>query len=168
MSTHRPGDDVDFDFDFPIDRDALIAAVDLVGRSGATGFEVGFLHDDVPTDQAAWWAKAQYRGVRLSVENQPGPAEAAEALARRVLTGGKCAHCGGLVALSDDGAIAYSGGRTLDGKPWGVEEASAARQCRWKRVGDRWDRTCEEHRTPKTRSKFPRQQPRRRSRRHRR
>lgn len=125
------------------DQDALTAAVDLVGRSGARDFELGYLHDDVPVGEAAWWAKAQYQGARLTVENQPGPVEAAEALARRVLTGGRCAHCGGLVALSDDGAVAFETGHLVDGTQWNVEDARAAGTCRWRRVADRWARGCE-------------------------
>lgn len=60
------------------DEDALIAGVDLVGRTGATDFEVGYLHDDVPVAEAGWYAKAQYRGARLTAEDHPGPVEAVE------------------------------------------------------------------------------------------
>jgi len=42
-----------------LDEDALIAAADLVGRTGATGFEIGYLHDDVPAEKAGWYAHAQ-------------------------------------------------------------------------------------------------------------
>jgi hypothetical protein len=125
-----------------LDEDAVIAAVDLVGRSGATGFEFGYLHDDVPTEEAGWWAKAQYRGARISVQDHRGPVEACEALARRILTGAKCAHCGGLVALSDRGAVAY-GGQMADGTTFTLEQARAAGRCRWTREGQRWARGCE-------------------------
>ena len=168
MTDYRPGEPVQFDFGFPFDRDALTAAVDLVARSGATGFEVGFHHDDVPAEEAAWWARAQYRGARLIAEEHPGPVEAAEALAVRVLTGGKCAHCQGLIALSDDGAIAFTDADLLDGSPWSIEHARTAKQCRWRRVGSRWERGCEESRTAKGPSRFARSQPRRRTRKQRR
>lgn len=104
------------------DEDALIAAVDLVGRSGATGFECGYLDDDVPTEEARWWAKAQYRGARIQVDELRSPVEAAEALARRILTGGHCAHCGALTVLDDQ----------LQFEP----------VCRWTRTGRRWERGC--------------------------
>lgn len=125
-----------------MDDDALTAAVDLVGRTGAESFELGYLHDDVPVPQAAWWANAQLRGTRIMVEDQPGPVEAAEALARRILVGGQCQHCGGLVALSDGAAVAYPGPMT-DGTTWTEEAIRAAGQCRWRRVGPRWVRGCE-------------------------
>lgn len=123
-------------------QERLVAAVDLVGRTGATGFELGYLHDDVPIDRAAWWAHAQYRGTRIAVEDQLGPVDAAEALARRLLDGGKCAHCGSLVTL--DPAGAYATDRTmLDGTPWLAEQQADAGLCLWHREGQRWVRGCE-------------------------
>ncbi|WP_433225501.1 hypothetical protein [Actinomadura formosensis] len=141
------------------DDDALLAAVDLVGRTGATNFQIGYLHDGVPADQAGWYAHAQYRGARITAEDHRHPVEAAEALARRLLDGAKCAHCGGLVALSDDGAMAYNT-RLVDGTRWTVEQATAAGLCHWRRVGPRWERGCEQ-RNPSRSSKVPRRQPKR-------
>lgn len=126
-----------------LDEDALFAAVDLVGRSGATQLEFGYLHDDVPVEEADWWAHARYRGARISEEHHRGPVEAAEALARRLLTGAKCKPCGRLVALSDTGAIAYENAAMVDGTRWTAEQAAAAGQCRWRRDGARWVRGCE-------------------------
>ncbi len=126
-----------------IDQDALIAAIDLVGRAGAREFQVGYLHDDVPVAEADWYAHAQYRGRRIIVEHHAGPVEAAEALALRILTGAKCNHCQALVALNDDGAFAYASAEMADGTSWTAEEAAAAGQCRWRRVGRRWVRGCD-------------------------
>lgn len=123
------------------DQDALDAALDLVGRTGARSFELGYLHDG-PVEQAAWYAHVQYRGARISVENRHGPVEAAEALARRLLTGGKCTGCGRLVALSDTGAVAYRSAVMADGTRFTAEDAAAAGQCRWRRVGARWEMGC--------------------------
>jgi hypothetical protein len=124
-----------------LDDDALIAAADLVGRSGSKEFEIGYLHDDVPADQASWWAQATYQGIRIIAENHPGPIEAAEALARRILEGAKC-KCGKLVALSDAGAMFYDA-TMADGSSWTAEEAIKAGQCRWRRYGRRWQQGCE-------------------------
>lgn len=88
--------------------DAIVAAVDLVGRTGARGLEFGYLDDPVP-GRIDWYAHAQYAGARVTVEHQRGPLEAVETLAHRLLTGARCVHCGGLVALSDEGAVAYVG-----------------------------------------------------------
>lgn len=126
------------------DEDALVAAVDLVGRTGARNFEVGYLHDDVPMADAGWYAHAQYQGARITEEDHRGPVEAAEALARRLLSGAKCARCGRLVALTDHGA--YFPGEVAhlaDGTTWTREEAEAAGQCRWTRQGRRWAMGCE-------------------------
>lgn len=124
-----------------IDEDAVIAAADLIGRTGATGFEIGYLHEDVPADQAGWYATAQFRGARITADERRSPGEAAEALAVKILTGGKC-KCGKLVALSGSGATAY-GGTMADGTRWTYAEAARAGQCRWRRYGNRWQQGCE-------------------------
>jgi hypothetical protein len=125
-----------------LDDDALIACADLVGRAGATGFEIGYLHDDVPPEDAAWYAHAQLRGARITAEGHRGPVEAADALCRRILTGAKC-RCGKLVALSDSGAVIYPDQRMADGSSFTPEQAAKAGQCRWRRMGPRWQMGCE-------------------------
>lgn len=108
------------------DQDALIAAADLVGRSGASHFEVGYLHDEVPFDEAGWYAHAQFKGVLIRFPEDEestavrGPIEAAEGLARRLFAGAQCRRCGELIWLSDG-----EGG------------------CRWRRMGDRWEPGCD-------------------------
>lgn len=124
------------------DEDALYAAAGLVGRAGATSFQLGWLHDDVPVAEMGWYAHAQYKGARISVEHQPGPVQAADALARRLLTGARCTRCNRLVALSDLGAIAYPAPVMVDGTRWSAAEARDAGQCRWTRNGRRWDSAC--------------------------
>src|SRR5687768_10033757 len=117
-----------------LDEDALVAAADVVGRTGATGFEIGYVHDNVPVHLAGWYAHAQYRGARIVEEDHAGPAEAAEALARRVLTGGRCTHCGALVVLSGENTIAVPR-LMLDGTSWTEPEIRAAGQCQYRREG---------------------------------
>jgi hypothetical protein len=126
-----------------LDQDALDAAVDLIGRTGAKGFEIGYLHDDVPAAKADWYAQAQYQGARIISENHPGPVEAAEGLARKVLTGAKCTHCHGLIALSDTGATFYPGNHLPDGSVFTEKEARSRKQCRYRRVGPKWVRSCQ-------------------------
>jgi len=53
-----------------IDEDRLTAAVDAVARTGATQFELGYLEDDVPVEEARWWASARYQGVRIQVRRR--------------------------------------------------------------------------------------------------
>lgn len=128
------------------DEDALIAAVDLVGRTGATNFEVGYLNDEGEPAFAQhgpqWWAKAQYKGARIDVEDFTRPDDAAHALALRLLTGSKC-RCGRLVRLAgDDSAFAFMDAQMADGSRWTAQEAVDAGQCEWKRHGRRWEPSC--------------------------
>jgi hypothetical protein len=126
-----------------MDEDAAVAACDLVGRTGARKLQVGYLHEDVPAEDAGWYAHAQYRGARVTEEDHRGPVEAVEALARRLLTGAKC-RCGRLAALTDDGAIAYPGAVLADGTVWDEAAILAAGQCRWTRMGRKWQPSCPE------------------------
>ena len=130
----------------PDDLDVVLACIELVGRSGGRNFQIGYLHDDMPIAEADWWAHAQYRGARIGVEHQPGPAAAANALAIEVLTGAKC-QCGSLVQLSGDGAMfqgtADKPARLADGTTWTLAEAERAGQCRWVREGRSWVKGCE-------------------------
>jgi hypothetical protein len=127
-----------------MDDEALSAGVMLVGNTGARSFECGYLHDDVPTEEAAWYATAAYNGVKIIAENHPGPVAAVEALAEKLLTGARCQWCQGLVSLRDDGATAYPGSGMADGStmPESVEEITALGLCRWRRHGPRWEPGC--------------------------
>jgi hypothetical protein len=102
-----------------IDQDALVAAIDLVGRSGARSVEIGYLHDDVPTTEAGWYCQCMFKGARIIVDNQRGPIEAAESLARRLLNGAQCRRCGEPIRLSDND-----------------------QGCRWTRKGPKWEPGC--------------------------
>lgn len=126
------------------DDDRITAATMLVGHTGARDLEIGYLHDDVPSEQAAWWATSTYKGAKMTVENKRGPLEAIEALAVELLTGAKCTWCDGLIALSPDGAIAFAGGRMMDGTrmPADPDEIAALGQCLWRRNGPRWEPGC--------------------------
>jgi len=124
-----------------MDDDAMTAGLDLVGRSGARSLEVGYLHDDVPAERAGWYATAQFQGARVIVEDMPGPVEAIEGLARRLLTGAQC-RCGGLVALSDAGAVVFGKAHLVDGSPWDAATSAGRAQCRWTRHGRRWVSAC--------------------------
>jgi hypothetical protein len=124
-----------------LDEDAVIAGADLVGRTGATHFQVGYLNDEPPHN---WYAQARYKGARISEDNHRGPVEAVEALARRLLTGAKCINCGKLITLSGSGAFAYESPVMADGSSWTAEEAAAAGQCRWTRMGKRWESACKQ------------------------
>ena len=98
-----------------INDDVVMACAQLIGRSGASGFEIGYLHDDVPVEEAGWYAHAQFQGARITVQDHRSPTGAALALAERLLSGATC-RCRRPVTLSDG----------QDG-------------CRWRLVGNRWE-----------------------------
>jgi hypothetical protein len=100
------------------DEDAVLACTHLAERSGATQFEIGHLHDDVPVHEAAWYAVAHFRGARLTAENHTSPAAAAMALATRLLSGATC-RCGKPVTLGGSGG------------------------CPWRLAGQRWEPGCD-------------------------
>jgi len=124
------------------DPDLVTATTELARRCGARHFEYGPLRDDVPIEQAGWWAKAIFNGAVMMVDNKPDPNSALNALAEELTAGAQCRRCGGLVALSDNGAMAYPDSPRSDGTRWTREEIEAAGQCRWRRVGPRWQYGC--------------------------
>jgi hypothetical protein len=122
--------------------DAVLACADMVKRSGGRSFEIGY---NGPDDAPQWWAVAEYRGHRKMTDGHAGPIEAADALAREVLRGGQCQHCGGLVAVDgDDAAFAFFRGRLDDGRRWDAADAIEAGECRYRREGAKWVRSCAE------------------------
>ncbi|MGN2634648.1 hypothetical protein ACTD5D_00325 [Nocardia takedensis] len=113
-----------------LDEDAVIAAADVIGRTGAVQFEFGHDGDDDtrPATEVRWHASAMYRGARVFEDGHPGPVEAAEALARKLLAGGLCTNCNQTITLSGP-----------------TEQAG---HCRWTRQGRRWERGCPEPAAP--------------------
>lgn len=93
------------------------AAIDLIGRMGAKSLEVGYAE----TGDGDWWAGALWNGRKVHVDGKYVPDAALDALARRLLVGGTCAHCGKTVT------IVGTRGR---------------KHCLWKRSGKRWERGC--------------------------
>ncbi|MGC5009768.1 hypothetical protein ACLQ2R_03280 [Streptosporangium sp. DT93] len=129
------------------DKEALLAGVDLIGRTGARQFEVGYLHEGVPSEEAGWYAQARWSGTRLIAENHTDPVEAVEALAARVLTGGQCQHCRGVTSLTEERPDPR-GRYMADGTVWTTKEQQAAPLCQWTRQGPRWVRGCERPASP--------------------
>lgn len=101
-----------------VDEDALIAGVDLVGRSGARAIEIAY--DDDDPEKVTWSATATFNGAKLFFDGKADPVEAVEALARRLLQGARCRRCG---------------------KP--IRLASNRSGCRWRREGPKWVPGCD-------------------------
>lgn len=102
-----------------LNEDVIKACADLVGRAGASGFEIGYVHDDVPVEDASWYAYASYRGARLTAQDHRSPSAAALALAERLLSGATC-RCRRPVSLSE-----------------------AAPGCHWRLREARWEPSCD-------------------------
>lgn len=102
-----------------LNSDVIIACADLAGRAGASSFDIGYLHDNVPADQAGWYATAHYRGARIVTDEHRFPDLAAFALALRLLSDATC-RCTQPVTLTD-----------------------GATGCRWRLVGARWEPGCD-------------------------
>lgn len=99
--------------------DIVAACAHLADRSGASGFEIGHMHDDVPVEEAGWYATVTFQGARITVDEHRSPTAAALALAERLLSGATC-RCMQPVSLSND-------------RPG----------CRWRLMGDRWTPGCD-------------------------
>lgn len=67
----------------------MLAAIDLIGRTGAKNFQLRYDDDPEPT---VWVADAEWPHGRLCGAGFT-PAEAAMALADNAVDGGRCAHC---------------------------------------------------------------------------
>lgn len=138
----------------PDDENALLATADLLPRCGAVEFDFGCLHEDVPPEDAGWWAYAEFPGgERIRVENQRDPIEAFKALAARILDGGMCTTCKRLVTTSDEGIRVRATINILDGSKMSQEDAAAHVRrngaCHWRRDGKRWYKGCDPHLRPK-------------------
>lgn len=108
-----------------LDREeAFDAAVELIGRTGGHGFEIGYRRDAPVNSAPRWYARAQFCGGRTTTNNHD-PVAAAEAIAEHIARGIDCSSCGAAVALSCAGA------------------ASTPGICRWTRHGNRWVPGCE-------------------------
>jgi hypothetical protein len=100
--------------------DFMLACVDLVARSGATEFQIGFTGDEgVSAEDAGWYAMAIWQGARIMTDEHKSPSQAVFALTERLLDNATC-RCGKKVTLSDS-------------KPG----------CRWKLNGQRWEPGCD-------------------------
>jgi len=121
--------------------DAVKACADLVGRTGARGFEVGYLHENVPVAEAAWYATAVYKGTKITEQDKASAGEACDALSSRLLSGAQCQHCEKLVTLNPAGATARDV-TLLNGRTWTAQEQAEAGLCHWQRTGGRWERGC--------------------------
>lgn len=107
-----------------LDDARLRAGLELVGRAAARSLELGWTDDEGPRP-GEWYASAFYRGARVTVEQQAGPAEAVEALAFKLMEGGTCVHCGRATTVP---GFTYADGRAA---------------CEFRRDGEHWVRGCD-------------------------
>jgi hypothetical protein len=72
----------------------VIAAVELLGRTGVTDVEFAYDEEDAYPDKVLWWAKGNWKGHRVYSVHFPYPAQALEDVLSRVINGGTCGRCG--------------------------------------------------------------------------
>jgi hypothetical protein len=113
---------------------AIIAATDVVGRSGAKETQLYF--------ENGFHAVAIFPGRRVIVSEYPNdPAGAADELARRVIHNGRCTSCRKIIVAEDRRPLAMS--VTLpDGTVEHRTKPERTDLCFWDRVGERWEREC--------------------------
>lgn len=107
--------------------DLLVAAADLVRRCGGTNLAVGYQETPRGTE---WWATATIQHHPRDPDGEPettsghaSPERAADALARKLIEGGKCEHCQRTIRLGGD-------------------RRDRQQVCRFKRIGPEWIRGC--------------------------
>lgn len=147
------GDDEALD---PDARQVLNASIDLFIRCGASEFDFGYLHENVRSQDADWYAYVAFRGTRITIEHQRGPIEALDALAARLLDGGMCTTCTRICTTRPDGVVVRATVDIHNGSKVSQEEAAANVRrngaCHWVRDGERWYSGCDPHVRPKPRA----------------
>jgi len=127
----------------PAHDEALIASVDMIGRTGARQLQFGFANDSAETvAEADWWASAYYRGARIMVQHETDALAAVAGLVRKLLQGAYC-KCGRVVTLYEHWAT-VGNKEVLHGRGfWSKQEQVNAGSCRWSRRGARWESSCD-------------------------
>lgn len=119
-------------------QDCVTAIADLAGRSGARELEIGWLRDpDEPEFEklgAGWYVSVFYKGLRLTVDEQPTPAHACDGVAHKLLDGGTCAHCLKQTTTAQTPLGTYE---------HGASPPAGEGVCVWYRDGAKWVRGCE-------------------------
>jgi hypothetical protein len=83
----------------------LVAAVDMIGRTGGRAYEVGYEDptEDGGTGPVVWHATATHQGAK-HWRTGPDPVTATELLLEDLIDGGTCTSCGRVTALVLDGS----------------------------------------------------------------
>jgi hypothetical protein len=76
----------------------MLAAVDLIGRTGAGSFQLRYSDDEEPV---VWMAVAQH-GEHYEAAASTHPVRAVLRLAELLIDGGMCTHCGRPAGLEPD------------------------------------------------------------------
>jgi hypothetical protein len=82
-----------------MDDPRFIAAVDLIGRTGAKSFAIRYTDDEPPV---VWAAVAEYGDGRAEAAGALHPIVAVLRLAELLVDGGQCTHCGRPTGLDVD------------------------------------------------------------------
>lgn len=83
----------------PTDDPRLLAAVDMIGRTGAKEFQIRYSDEEEPV---VWFAVATYDDGKGETDASLNPVMAVLRLAERLVDGGQCTHCGRPTGLDPD------------------------------------------------------------------
>lgn len=77
----------------------LVAAIDMIGKSGGKSFQIRYDEEQDPT---VWVAVAELRSGAWECAGGKTPAQAAVRLLAEMFDGGQCAHCGRAAGVTED------------------------------------------------------------------
>ena len=83
----------------PADDPRFIAATEMIGRTGASAFQIRYSDDEEPT---IWLTVAQYEGDRFECAAGRDPLAAILRLCGQLIDGGICTHCSRPTGFSAD------------------------------------------------------------------
>ena len=82
-----------------LDDPRYIAAIEMIGRTGAISYQIRYSDDEQPV---VWMAVASYRDGKWEVAAAADPIAATLRLCERVVDGGICAQCKRMTAFDVD------------------------------------------------------------------
>jgi hypothetical protein len=82
-----------------LDDARFTAALELIQRTGASGVQIRYSDDELPT---VWFVVAKYPEGQMEVDASLNPLRAVLRLCERLVDGGQCVHCKRPAGLEPD------------------------------------------------------------------
>jgi hypothetical protein len=104
----------------------LVAAFDMIGRTGATGMGLRYQDDEQPI---VWIAVGTWSGDRHEVGAALDPTRAALRLCEQVVDGGQCTHCSRPTGFEPDHLDSMPADQLVCWYQWDPELKTFRRSC---------------------------------------